>query len=636
MQAVLAAFSYSRASQKGPTGQPAHRLTKRRGSRWITPQQRWTAYPAPAAARGGIAPLLLSQYSAPVATYPFPVTLLKFADIRRALLHTVELLDEETSDFTHKADLSWYSLIGAGTAGLGKREVLGSNPSLYQGEPGSIHGGKKRVGGGGHFRFSHVGIVPEDAAGRRVSSGISRLPLPCIPVLLHIHISSHSSALKTSEVSMERRRNARSRGRGDGRLPGKTRRTATISHMRKSGDDPAGTRTRFALVGGEQSNHYTTPRAPFGQVERARTVRVDPPVFGITRHSADRSRCCRKSPLEIFQPETTGRLKVARRGVERGVARVRTRAVGRQIEISEVRDLVLGQAVTHARREMITVRYSERDSRNKHALGGVRRTAERVTEVSKEHNLLVKLCFCAASYRMEVSLTAQSPAPQSGGAPTDCAPGDRLEKSRSDFPRFPTKIAPWRILEWFLTKGRFLLLLRSSFPEQLTPALTTSLSTRRGSRYNHCQRHNQSQRLASRFTVSLYQPLGYRMLLQGILRSDKPAAGFDCAAGNVHIFCHHGMDKSQMQKEWEAGVISSRSYLRSQRSPARGAQRSQAQCWQTSLFKHARPRVCVNEELTSCPCVEACACFDAARDAKGGKGGARELRRQLPSARNRR
>ncbi|KAJ8890574.1 hypothetical protein PR048_010083 [Dryococelus australis] len=30
------------------------------------------------------------------------------------------------------------------------------------------------------------------------------------------------------------------------------------SHMRKSGDDPAGNRTRFALVEGEQSNHYTT------------------------------------------------------------------------------------------------------------------------------------------------------------------------------------------------------------------------------------------------------------------------------------------------------------------------------------------------------------------------------------------
>ncbi|KAJ8869059.1 hypothetical protein PR048_030620 [Dryococelus australis] len=31
------------------------------------------------------------------------------------------------------------------------------------------------------------------------------------------------------------------------------------SHMLKSGGDPAGNRTRFAMVGGEQSNHYSTP-----------------------------------------------------------------------------------------------------------------------------------------------------------------------------------------------------------------------------------------------------------------------------------------------------------------------------------------------------------------------------------------
>ncbi|KAJ8870672.1 hypothetical protein PR048_029695 [Dryococelus australis] len=35
-------------------------------------------------------------------------------------------------------------------------------------------------------RFSHVGIVPNDAASRRVFSGICHFPRPCIPALLHI------------------------------------------------------------------------------------------------------------------------------------------------------------------------------------------------------------------------------------------------------------------------------------------------------------------------------------------------------------------------------------------------------------------------------------------------------------------
>ncbi|KAJ8886226.1 hypothetical protein PR048_012435 [Dryococelus australis] len=49
----------------------------------------------------------------------------------------------------------------------------------------------------GHSGFLYVGIVPDDTAGWWVISGISRLPLPCIPVLLHIHFVSPSSALKT-------------------------------------------------------------------------------------------------------------------------------------------------------------------------------------------------------------------------------------------------------------------------------------------------------------------------------------------------------------------------------------------------------------------------------------------------------
>ncbi|KAJ8881196.1 hypothetical protein PR048_017669 [Dryococelus australis] len=44
----------------------------------------------------------------------------------------------------------------------------------------------------------HVGIVPDNAADRRVFSVISCFPRTSIPVLLHTHLASHSSAFKTS------------------------------------------------------------------------------------------------------------------------------------------------------------------------------------------------------------------------------------------------------------------------------------------------------------------------------------------------------------------------------------------------------------------------------------------------------
>ncbi|KAJ8869375.1 hypothetical protein PR048_030951 [Dryococelus australis] len=49
-------------------------------------------------------------------------------------------------------------------------------------------------------RFLHVGIVPDDASGRRVFSGISRFPCPFIPALLHTHLASPTSALRASMV----------------------------------------------------------------------------------------------------------------------------------------------------------------------------------------------------------------------------------------------------------------------------------------------------------------------------------------------------------------------------------------------------------------------------------------------------
>ncbi|KAJ8877463.1 hypothetical protein PR048_021918 [Dryococelus australis] len=62
----------------------------------------------------------------------------------------------------------------------------------HQGELGSIPG---RATPG----FTHNGIVPDDAGGRRIFSGVSRfLPVKVIPALFHTYLASPSSALKTS------------------------------------------------------------------------------------------------------------------------------------------------------------------------------------------------------------------------------------------------------------------------------------------------------------------------------------------------------------------------------------------------------------------------------------------------------
>ncbi|KAJ8867985.1 hypothetical protein PR048_031794 [Dryococelus australis] len=74
-------------------------------------------------------------------------------------------------------------------------------------DPGSTPGGGPRIvacgkrGGrccGGFYSELGLGIVLDDDTGRRVFSGISRFPHPCIPKLLHSHLIPPSSALKTS------------------------------------------------------------------------------------------------------------------------------------------------------------------------------------------------------------------------------------------------------------------------------------------------------------------------------------------------------------------------------------------------------------------------------------------------------
>ncbi|KAJ8891739.1 hypothetical protein PR048_004274 [Dryococelus australis] len=66
----------------------------------------------------------------------------------------------------------------------------------HLGELGSIPGGVAPL------IFSCA--VPDGASGRRVFSGISRLPRPCIPALLPTHLASPSSALKTQISSLNR------------------------------------------------------------------------------------------------------------------------------------------------------------------------------------------------------------------------------------------------------------------------------------------------------------------------------------------------------------------------------------------------------------------------------------------------
>ncbi|KAJ8884522.1 hypothetical protein PR048_016379 [Dryococelus australis] len=60
----------------------------------------------------------------------------------------------------------------------------------YQCEPDSIPGAVAP-------RFSHMGIVSDDATAQWVFSGISRFPRPCIPAPLHTHLASPLSCLKT-------------------------------------------------------------------------------------------------------------------------------------------------------------------------------------------------------------------------------------------------------------------------------------------------------------------------------------------------------------------------------------------------------------------------------------------------------
>ncbi|KAJ8888177.1 hypothetical protein PR048_007664 [Dryococelus australis] len=103
--------------------------------------------------------------------------------------------------------------------------------------------------------FSHVGIVPDDAAGRWVFSGISRFPRLCIPALLP-H-SPRFTLIGSQDLDVKSRPNLSTPLRGDPgeqNPPASGYRPARIPIYVKPGATRDGDRNRFFLVGGEQSN----------------------------------------------------------------------------------------------------------------------------------------------------------------------------------------------------------------------------------------------------------------------------------------------------------------------------------------------------------------------------------------------
>ncbi|KAJ8887788.1 hypothetical protein PR048_014006 [Dryococelus australis] len=105
------------------------------------------------------------------------------------IIYTVRRHDGNTARLARRSDEALGVLVSV--APRGRSGVVARLLASHLGEPGLNPGG---VTSG----FSHVGIVPGDVADGRVFSGISRFPRPFIPALLHTHLVSPSSALKTS------------------------------------------------------------------------------------------------------------------------------------------------------------------------------------------------------------------------------------------------------------------------------------------------------------------------------------------------------------------------------------------------------------------------------------------------------
>ncbi|KAJ8881987.1 hypothetical protein PR048_018475 [Dryococelus australis] len=135
----------------------------------------------PRACRVSVKPLLRDEYTSP-STFSHPISplpQLAFSAVRCSPCKckpappcAVEISDRSSRDRLERPDIFSQSV------------VLCSIIRLLTGGRGA--------------GFSPVAIVPDDAAGGRIFSGISRFRRPCIPELLYTHPASPTSALTTS------------------------------------------------------------------------------------------------------------------------------------------------------------------------------------------------------------------------------------------------------------------------------------------------------------------------------------------------------------------------------------------------------------------------------------------------------
>ncbi|KAJ8885674.1 hypothetical protein PR048_011872 [Dryococelus australis] len=104
--------------------------------------------------------------------------------------------------------------------------------------------------------FSHMGIVPDDAAGRRIFSGVSRLPRLCIPALLHTLLTSTSSALNNPLIRAVNRFLGKCRTKMlkvwcNPAVAGNATITCAMRMAEETGEDVIGACVEMRLVAGE-------------------------------------------------------------------------------------------------------------------------------------------------------------------------------------------------------------------------------------------------------------------------------------------------------------------------------------------------------------------------------------------------
>ncbi|KAJ8878064.1 hypothetical protein PR048_022528 [Dryococelus australis] len=173
--------------------------------------------------------ILLANYvSLGIASMPIQ-------DLDNRLQETQRLV-EHLENKVDPSSLSVSSVVCGGCGGLVARAL-----AFHQEDPGSLTGG---VAPG----FSLVGIVSDDAAGRRIFSGVSPRPCHAFPPQLHTHLASSSSAGMKGWEKRETPEKARQ--------PGKS--SDTIPDCKNSGVTRPGIEPGPPLVGGEQSNRSAT------------------------------------------------------------------------------------------------------------------------------------------------------------------------------------------------------------------------------------------------------------------------------------------------------------------------------------------------------------------------------------------